>query len=285
MTDFITKYALEQHIGAIILATVFLFIEFILRRYKKIKKTEFEKKKAELKSLDEVEDESIEYFKDLQNIDIIRFIFIIIGLVSVLGMYNVKAFNLIAVATGALIIVLRETFLSLFAYFYILSTYKLGEDVKAQNVLGELIRVKPLYVSLAGKDESGEHNGKVYLIPNFTFLTQLVERVKLKSDDYQKMVLKVLYTHDAFGITFDEWKKSIETYLNELLPKRAMTKVGHFRSFTGVRYKFNFDFNDKGEVVVTISFVARLEKSLQFKESIIMYVESLRKKSLEAKEE
>lgn len=276
MERFIQHYSSSQHIGALIFIVVFIGIEITLRRYKNKKKHDFEKKKLGLESLEDVENVSIEYYKDLQHLDVVRFAGLVFGAISVLAMYNVQAFNILAVATGAFIIALREAFTSLVAYFYILSNFKLGDDLRMNTALGELVRVKPLYVALAGKDENGEYNSKLYLIPNFMFLNQLVEQAQLKSDDYRKVSVQALYTQEAFNLSFKDWKQALETYLEELLPKRAMTKVGYFRGYVGVKYKLHFDYNDKGEILVKISFIAKSQKALEFKEMIVSFIEGLK---------
>jgi hypothetical protein len=280
MISFIHEYSLNQHIGAIIFIIVFLILEIFLRRYKHKKKNEYEKKKPSLESLEDIEEVSLEYYKDLQHLDVVRFASIVLGIISVLAMYNVQAFNILAVATGAFILALRESFASLVAYFYILANYKLGDDLRVGVALGEVVRVKPLYIELAGKDENGEYNSKLFHVPNFMFFNQLVEQVKLKSDDYRKVNIQALYSQDTFHMSFADFTSQIESYLDRLLPKRQMTKVGYFRGYAGVRYKLNFDYNDKGEIVVKISFIARSQKAVEFKESIICFIEELKHVSL-----
>ena len=77
-------------------------------------------------------------------------------------------------------------------------------------------------------------------------------------------------------MSFNDFTLQVETYLDNLLPRRQMTKVGYFRGYAGVRYKLNFDYNDKGEIVVKISFIARSQKAVEFKESIICFIEELK---------
>lgn len=277
MVTFLEKFSGGQHIGALAFLVVFIFIEIALQRYKNKKRKEFNSKKQTLESLEEIEEASLEHYKDLQQLDVFRFVCIVIGTISILAVYNVQAFNILAVATGAFILALRETFTSLVAYFYILSNYKLGDDIRINTALGELVRIKPLYVALAGKEDNGEYNSKLYHIPNFMFLNQLVEQQQLKSDDYRKVGLQILYTQDIFTLAFPDFIKTIETYLDELLPKRAMTKVGYFRGYAGLKYKINFDYTDKGEILIKVSFIARSFKALEYKESIIKFTETLKK--------
>jgi hypothetical protein len=259
----IETFSFGQHIGALILFVVFLVIEFSLRRLKKNKRKEYDLKKPAMESLEQIEDLSLEHYKELQQIDVMRLIILFIGIVTILAVYNVQIFNVLAVATGALILALRDSFTSFFAYFYILSNFKLGDDIRINNALGEIVGIKPFYTALAGKDDNGEYNSKLNYIPNFMFFNQTIERQQLKSDDYRKLSLQILYTNTAFADGLEIWLDKIEIYLDKLLPKRAMTKVGHFRGYAGVRYKMNFDYNDKGEVVVKISFITRSFRVLE----------------------
>lgn len=87
----------------------------------------------------------------------------------------------------------------------------------------------------------------------------------------------MLYTHDIFSPSFTEFIPLLEKYLDELLPTRTMTKVGYFRGYAGVKYKINYDYTDKGEILVKISFIARVNKAVENKESIITFIEQLKK--------
>ncbi len=279
-TEFMTFYetfVTAHYVAAALILIVFIGLEFFLQRLKQTKRKEYEIKKAAIESVEEIEALSIEHYRQLQSIDSIRFIFITIGIVSILSVFNVQALNILAVATGALILALRESFTSFVAYFYILSNYKLGDDIRINGALGEIVGIKPLYTSIAGKDENGEYNSKLNFVPNFMFLSQTIEQQQLKSDDYRNVLLQLLYTRDLFIDPFDLWLEKLESKLDELLPKRILTKVGHFKSYAGVKYKLHFDYNDKGEVVVRLSFIAKSSKAQDFKESIIKFVEQLKK--------
>ncbi len=275
--SFFQTFSYGQHLTAIFLFVIFFIVELLLQKLKNKKQIEFETKKAKAELIEEIEDISIEYYKQLQYVDIIRFIIIIIGIVAILSAYNVQAFNILAIATGAFILALRESFTSLVAYFYILSNFKMGDDIRVDTFLGEIVRVKPLYTAIAGKDENGEYNSRLYYIPNFMFLNKIVEQQQLKSDDYRKVSLSILYDGELFNDVFDVWVGGIENFLKELLPKRALTKVGYFKGYAGVRYKMNFDYNDSGQVILKISFIVRSNKALELKQSIILFVETLKK--------
>ena len=275
--EFLEKFTFGQHILAGLFFVFFVLVEIILRYIKKKKRKDFDERRKSLESIDQIEDVSLEYYKELQHLDVIRFVTVFIGLLSVLTVYNIQIFNIIAVATGAFILALRESFASFFAYFYILSNFRLGDDLRVNGALGELVAIKPLYTSLAGKDDTGEYNSKLNHVPNFMFLNQTVERQQLKSDDYRKLSLTILYNRELYTDDFATWIEKIETYLESILPKRVATKVGYFRGYAGIRYKLNFDYNDDGDVIVKLSFITRSFKALSLKESIIYFVEKLKK--------
>jgi hypothetical protein len=281
--SWIYTFSLGQHVGALFVVCLFIGVEFYLKRLKKQKSKEFDVKKAQIESIEEIEDMSLEHYRELQQVDVVRFVVILVGVFFILSMYNVQIFSIIAVVAGALILALRESFVSFITYFYILSTFKLGDDIRISGMLGEIVRVKPLYTALAGKDDNGEYNSKLYHVPNFMFLSQTLEQQQLKSDDYYKMSLQILYSQSMFSETFALWLEKIEACLDGLLPKRAITKVGYFKGYAGICYKLNFDYNEKGDVIVKISFIAKREKAVEYKEGIIRFVESIKKVPLEVK--
>ena len=274
--SFFQSFSYGQNLSAAALLLLFIFIELVLRHVKRQKVKEFKLKKESIESLEQIEDLSNEHNKQVQHIDIIRFVIIFIGIIAVLGAYNIQAFSILAVATGAFIIILKEPLASLVSFFYILSNYKSGDNIQIDNFLGEILRVKPLYTDLIGKDENGEYNGRLHHIPNFMFLGQIVNQQQLKSGDYNKISLSIYYNNENFPDNFDTWMKKIEDYLEELLPKRSILKVGHFKGYAGKKYKIDFDYNEKGEVSVKISFIAKSHKSAKIKETIIRFVESLK---------
>ncbi len=133
---------------------------------------------------------------------------------------------------------------------------------------------------MSGKDEDGEYNGKLHRIPNFSFIGQKVELQDLKTDDYRRVVLKSIYINDDFTDSFSVWLEKLRLFLDEKLPQRHLGKVGNYKGYTGTKYKVNFDYNEKGEVVVRISFVAHYPQNIELKEAIIEFIESLKNKKI-----
>jgi len=58
-----------------------------------------------------------------------------------------------------------------------------------------------------------------------------------------------------------------------------MAEVGYFKSYSGHRYKLNFDFTTEkeGTVLVTISFLEKLGKMREIKREIVSFLERIKK--------
>ena len=268
---------IEGHTAALIAITViFISLEYILRLSKFKINEEYVSKQDDADRFGDIERDMIAFYRRNQTVDVIRVISAIVGIILLLIVFNVQALNILAIATGALIIILKEQILSFLAYFYVISVFDIGDDLRIQGVLGEVVRFKPFYMALAGKDDSGEYNGKLLYIPNHKFMSEYVEEQEIKTDTYRRINLQAVYNHTAFAETFPEWITHVRAFLDETLPMQKISTVGNYKGFVGARYKMRFDYNDKGEVLVAISYVAKPPKTSLYKEKIIEYIESLR---------
>ena len=268
---------IEGHTAALIAITViFISLEYILRLSKFKINEEYVSKQDDADRFGDIERDMIAFYRRNQTVDVIRVISAIVGIILLLIVFNVQALNILAIATGALIIILKEQILSFLAYFYVISVFDIGDDLRSQGVLGEVVRFKPFYMALAGKDDSGEYNGKLLYIPNHKFMSEYVEEQEIKTDTYRRINLQAVYNHTAFAETFPEWITHVRAFLDETLPMQKISTVGNYKGFVGARYKMRFDYNDKGEVLVAISYVAKPPKTSLYKEKIIEYIESLR---------
>ncbi len=269
---------IEGHTVALVaIFIIFVALEYILRLSKfKINK-DYVSKQDDADRFGDIEKDMIAYYRRNQTVDVVRVISAIIGIILLLIVFNVQALNILAIATGALIIILKEQILSFLAYFYVISVFDIGDDLRINGVLGEVVRFKPFYMALAGKDDSGEYNGKLLYIPNHKFMSEFVEEQEIKTDTYRRINIQAVYSHVAFAKSFPDWLKDVRSFLDETLPMQKITTVGNYKGFVGSRYKMRFDYSEKGEVLVAISFVARPPKTSEYKEKIIEYIESLRK--------
>jgi hypothetical protein len=196
-------------------------------------------------------------------------------LVAVL-FYNTEAFSFLALALGAVVLNQKENINSIIGYFFLLANYNVGDDVGIIGTLGEIVRVGLFQTILAGKDENGEYNGKRISVPNYQFLLNVIDRQDLKVNTYRQVVIQIPYTKSAFNMTFDEFLEKLRPYLDELLPKRNLARVGSHRGFAGSQYKINFDYNDAGTLIIKVAFVSRERDMIARKENILTFIESLK---------
>lgn len=271
-------FSLSSHtviyIGCFILYALF---ELLIRVVKNKHKKEYRIKKETIHSLEETEQLSLEHFNRLQTLDITRIVAFAGILVVVLSVADIKTFSFLAVTLGAIIISLRDYIISLISYVYVLAHFDIGDDIKVGAMLGEIVRIRPLTTAVAGKDKYGDFDGVLYHIPNSKFITDVVERQEMKNNAHRRINLEAIYSQEIYKDIFSVWINNLKKELDETLPKHSLKEVGNFKSYAGLRYKFRYDYNEDGDIVVTISFIARPKNALSLKETIISYIETTKK--------
>lgn len=267
----------SRTVALIIIVIIFIGIEYVLRFSKTKIGEDYETKREQADRFGDIERETIAFYRRNQTLDVVRVLSAIVGIAALIMVFNIQALSILAIATGALIIILREQILSFLAYFYVISVFDIGDDLRIGGILGEVVRFKPFYMALAGKDDSGEYNGKLLYIPNYKFMSEFVEEQEIKTDTYRRINIQAIYNHTAFSDSFPVLIAKVRSFLDDTLPLQRQNTVGNYKGFIGSRYKIRFDYNDHGEVVVTISFVAKPPKTSEYKEKIIEYIESQRR--------
>jgi small-conductance mechanosensitive channel len=222
---------------------------------------------------------ALAYYQKRQVLGVVRTCVIFLFILFAVLFYDIQAFSVLALALGALVITQKENISSLLAYVLIISNYTVGDDVRVGDVLGEIVRISPLQVHVVGKEESGEHNGKKVSVPNYKFLSEVVQMQELKSETYRRIIIKAVYIKNDYSVDFSQFLANVRTFLDEFLPKRNLNQVGSFKSFAGAQYKINFDYDEDGDIVVRIGFISRPHDVVDRKEQIIEFIERLRVRS------
>lgn len=264
------------------LAYVICFIPYIIfevsiRYYKESLKKSYRNKKELIHSGEEAEMVSLEHFNKLQNIDITRIVVFLLLVIIVLSIADVRTFSFLAVTIGAIIITLRDYVISLVSYLYVLANFDIGDDIKIASVLGGIVRIRPLTVSIAGKDAHGDFNGILHKIPNYKFITEVVERQEIKDNNYRCISLQALYSNELFEEKFSVWLSNLKKHLDTIFSKRSLKDVGNYKSYAGIKYKLYYDYNEDGDIVISISFISRTKNAALKKEEIIEYVEKTKR--------
>lgn len=274
---------LEYKSGIVFSIIAFLIICELILRFSKRKISQEYKTSVEVtERFGDIEGASLTYYRMNQHIDIARVIVISLGISALIFVFNVQAFSVLAVATGAFILVLREPISSFIAYFYVISVYDIGDDIRVKGFLGEIVRQRPLYTALAGKDDNGDYNGKLTLIPNSVLMNDVVEEQELKVDAYRRVSMPVYYIHNTFHEAYPEWNKKFREFLDGILPiRKTVGGVGNYKGYVGLRYKTRTDYTEKGDILITLSFISKPEKIANYKQQIVEYIESTRKHEVE----
>jgi hypothetical protein len=271
-------FSFPTHTLAYIVCIIpYLIFELAIRSRKEGLKKEYRSKKELIHSSEEAEKVSLEHFNKLQNIDITRIVIFLVLTIILLSIAEVSTFSFIAVTIGAIIITLRDYVISLVSYLYVLANFDIGDDIRIMSVLGGVVRIRPLTVSIAGKDAHGDFNGVLHQIPNSKFITEAVERQEIKDNNYRCITLEALYSNELFEEKFSMWLANLKTYLDSILTKRSLKDVGNYKSYAGIKYKLHYDYNEDGEIVVSISFISRNKNAAPKKEEIIEYIEGTKR--------
>lgn len=257
--------------------------EALTRTLKLREKKKFDAARLATSDSRELEHVSLEHFKKTQLLDVARastYLLLIFGAVLV---YDIQAFSYLLIALGAVIITLKEIVTSSVGYFIVLSNYTVGDDVRVNGQLGEIVRIRLLSTAIVGKEENGEHNGKLFNIPNYLFYQGIIEQQELKSNTSRHITIKAVYMPDNYTEKFDTWVRNLKAFLDDTLPVRSAEDVGHYRGFTGSRYKLNYSYDEDGDVVVSIAYVSSTKTALSKKEKIVHYIESTKRTDKQGK--
>lgn len=255
-------------IGIIIIQLVAFFIK---KQYKTSLHTNFEP------VIDaKLSDEYLTYYKQMQMTDIHRTIGTIVLILVMIWHTDSSAFQLFAIAVGAIILVFQTLILSFVIHLMLISNYKVGETVKVWS-LGEweIIYIKELYFGLAGRTKSGEHTGEFFLIPNNKVRENPIIKVDYSPNAHQKISCSVYYIPEKTTLSLDEYIWRLTDFLDELLPLRNAKGVWHYKSYIWYRYKIEYDLHSDQTVEIIIGFVARQSKSNDVKRQIYHFVQEM----------
>lgn len=263
---------------AIVVIGIFLILELIIGILKKRRKKQYlspEKNPTKSKN----NENYLIYYRKNQILGTIRVSIIVVGIGILLAQWAQNIWSFFAVWLWAIILAFQPLIQSMIVYFSVLIQYKAWETVRVDDKQWEIISIKPLFLGISGMNDNGEHDGRFYLIPNKVIFEHGIEKISLRPKDIQKVVMIFSYNKNIFWLSFDDMLFQLETFLTDRLPQRSMAEVGYFKSYSGHRYKLNFDFTTEkeGTVLVTISFLEKLGKMREIKREIVSFLERIKK--------
>ena len=257
-----------------IIIFLLLLVELGIRYLQRRQKFEFNSLKFSIKSARDLESLTLEHNKKNQFLGIVRLCAVIVTIFLSILLYDIQAFSFFLIGVGAVVVVMRESVSSLIAYFYILIVFDVGDDIKIGESLGEIGKISPLYTSLIGKEENGEYNGKLILVPNYLFLQQRAEKQELKTTNYRRTSILWTLNREHSNASFPEVVQNVRAFLDELLPVRNVEEIGFFRNYAGRRYRLGLDFNTQGFPTVRVAFIAHPDDSSALREKVIAFLEA-----------
>jgi Mechanosensitive ion channel len=286
MIDVVAQFATITGLakGGVVVAIIIL-TEIVIWFLRARAHVSYEALKKDVANLADIENVSLSYYRKRQMLGIVRASVWLFAILLAALLYDFQTFSVLALGLGALVIIQKENINSLIAYIFVLSNFNVGDDIRVNDLLGEIVRISPLQTTLSGKDDNGEYNGQRVSVPNYKLLLENVRVQELKSDTYRRIVLKVVYEHGEYDVPFAEFIKRTRAFLDEFLPKRNLNQVGSFKSFAGTQYKINFEYDEDGRIVIRVAFISRPHDVVDRKEHIIEFLEGMRIKVCQKKED
>lgn len=250
-----------------------IFIEVVSRSIKRgLKKTIFTQYDG---STDPKHSEYyLEYYRKSQSIDMVRIVSVLFCLWFVFIHTIDQGINLLAVATGAIIITFKDLWLSIAAFFFVVPQYSVGNIISIGPAQGQIIFIRMFSVWILGKDNTWESTGQLFIIPNNKFLTEPVRKEELRSTSVIRDLFAIPYKNEWFDSTFTEFMKELVSFLDRVFPVGNRKNSGNYQSYIGHRYKLDYEYKDDKCLFINLSFVGRSDKNRENIGKIIDFVES-----------
>lgn len=231
-------------------------------------------------------DESyIRYYQKIQLFEFVRLVLIFWSILYWLAVYQSWFFSVFAVAIWAFILTFQTIVLSFGVYFYLMSNYRAGDTIRVGDIgQGEIIYIKPFFMSISSRNHDGEHTGELFVIPNYQVWWKPITRLDLSFNSYKKQSVTVVYDSTVMEITFDQFVEQIETFLVGYLPKISRKAYKNFKSYSGLQYKLNYELwaykDDRHLIEVEIKFITLISSAPQHKKAIISFISDMMRKSV-----
>lgn len=219
-------------------------------------------------------EEIVYYYKQRYILDSINYLIILCLIVLYLYSINVN-FWFFSVAIWAFILIIQPYIQSLIAYPIITTKYKIGDTIKIENRIGDIIFIKPLITWFTGRNLMGEHTGEVHTIPNSKFISTDVTHLSIKGMDIKKNLITFTYDYDTFKVPYPVFLNKIKVFLHDFLPMRSLEECGPYKSYIGHKFKLssNYEGND---LKITIAYLETFNGTRHSQEQIIWFIENLK---------
>ena len=104
-----------------------------------------------------------------------------------------------------------------------------------------------------------------------------MELESFRSTDVTLSTVTPVFDGKSFGCDFEDFMKKLRAYLDKNMVVMTAETAGDFVSYIGYKYKIKCHYAPDGRIVVSISFLSSHAYKNAEAESIIAYIENLRK--------
>lgn len=185
-------------------------------------------------------------------------------------------FAFLSVAVWAFILIIQPYIQSLISYLIFQTWFKIGDTIRIDEYMGDIIFIKPLFIGITWRNDLWEHTGEIIIVPNNIFTTKMVARLDIKAYDIRKNLISFVYSKELFHYSYGEILWELRTFLHNLLPIRTIDECWPYKSYIGHKFKLNSKYEWK-DLKITIWYLDSYLDSRESMEHIIDFVESLKK--------
>jgi small-conductance mechanosensitive channel len=227
----------------------------------------------------------LNYYRKIQIIDVIRALSVIAIIFVIITFKSGSSFSFLAVGLGALIITLKDFILSILAFFFVLRQYHIGDTIGVGDIQGQIIYIRIFSIGILGKDNDGDSTGRMFVIPGHKLITESIRKEDLHANSIRKELIKIPYKTQDFTLEFQDFIKSLEKYLREILTTLSKKNCGNFQTYIGHKYKLDIDYFEDKCIIVTVGIVGKWEDNVENKIRIVNFIESFRREKQDREEE
>lgn len=273
MIQVIINFFLQNRIHVIAILVV-IWVVFFFRVLKwKIKERYYTKFLSDLNKHNN--DEIMVYYEKRHTLDLINAIVLWWILFFYLNALHVN-FAFLSVAIWAFILIIQPYIQSLISYLILQTRFKIGDAIRIDECMGDIIFIKPLFMWITWRNDLWEHTGEIVIVPNNIFATKMVSRLDIKAYDIRKNLISFVYSKELFHSSYGDVLLELRNFLHNILPIRTIEECGPYKSYIGHKFKLNSKYDWK-DLKITIWYLDSYMDSRESMEHIIDFVESLKK--------
>lgn len=186
-------------------------------------------------------------------------------------------FAFLSVAIGALILIIQPYIQSFISYIFLTTRFKIGDTIKINDFMWDIIFIKPLFTGITGRNDLWEHTGEIHIAPNNIFTSNVVSRLDIKLNNIRKNIITFVYDNQTFDLWYTQLLVELRDFLHDLLPVRSIEECGPFKSYIGHKFKLSSKYEWK-DLKISIWYLDSYADARDSMEQITWFIENLKAK-------